>query len=82
MSLQGQTRQNIVSSFASSFNDEDHPWFVFGHTGYITLLNFLYLCLQRRRFRFSNGLQVMLLFVKIKYAVYTTYGGLGYKRFA
>ena len=31
---------------------------------------------------FGNSLQLMLLFVKIKYAVLKTYGGLGYKRFA
>jgi len=31
---------------------------------------------------FANGLQLMSVFVKIKFAVHKTYGGLGYKRFA
>ena len=31
---------------------------------------------------FANGLQLMLLFVKIKYALQKTYGGQGYKGFA
>ena len=71
------SRQNIVSSFASSFSDEDNLQFFSDIR--VTLLRYWtsYLCLQWRRLGFGSGLQLMLLFVKIKYAVHKTYGGLG-----
>jgi len=74
-------RQNIVSLFASSFSDEDHLYF-FRVTLRCDLIAVPYLCLQWRRLRFGNGLQLMLLFPKIKYTVQKPYGGLRYKRFA
>ena len=61
-------RQNTVSSFASSFSDEDHLNF-FSDTQVTLRYYFIavsYLCLQLRRLMFGNGLQLMLLFVKIK----------------
>jgi len=33
-------------------------------------------------FKFGNGLQLTLLYVKIKYTVHKAYGSLDYKRFA
>jgi len=70
-------RQNTVSSFASSFSDEDHFLF-FGH--YVIAVFYVF----NDRLRFDNGLHKMLLFVKIsnfkiKYTVRKTYGGRCYK---
>jgi len=74
-------RQNIVSSFASSFLRRKSSLIFFRTYGlHYYIIAAPYLCLQWRRLRFGNGLQLMLHFVKIEYAVHKTYGGMSYKR--